>query len=433
MLIATLPRSWRGTFRTELAGRLVRYSALQVVVQLAVFAAGIIVIRGLTKREYAIFAMATAIQTTFSILTDSGMSIAMTSAGGEVWDDRRRLGQLISAGLQWRRRMGAACAVVIAPLLVILLHRQETSYAEIAIVVVAVLASVSIQLHTHVLATALRLRSQVNTLQVAELVATCVRIVCIVTLFLVWRTAAVAVVGASVGVVAQALLVARRSSREIDRSLPVLADDTRRIGAIVRTQLANTVFYCVQGQIALWLIAIFGNSDRIAEVAGLGRLAIVMAVMASMVTNLAVPAFARCRDRTRLRQLYAQVVGAYLAMAAGLTIVCAALPRQILLVLGDNYRHLQYELVIIAATTGLGALVDAMWTLNTARAWVRHSWMNIPLLLCTQVVLILVLDLRTVAGVLWFGLWSTVPQLLINGWLTARGFSGTSALQVSSP
>ena len=69
------------------------------------------------------------------------------------------------------------------------------------------------------------------------------------------------------------------------------------------------------------------------------------------------------------------------------------------------------------------AVITAMWSLNSTKAWIRYSWLNIPSVILTQIVLLTLLDVSTVHGVILFGILSLVPNFLLNSMLTYRGMS----------
>ena len=70
----------------------------------------------------------------------------------------------------------------------------------------------------------------------------------------------------------------------------------------------------------------------------------------------------------------------------------------------------------------LTALAGTLWSLNAAKAWIAGSWLYIPLTLATQIALIPSTDFSSVSGVLIFSLVSAVPSLLLNLFLSYRGF-----------
>ena len=54
--------------------------------------------------------------------------------------------------------------------------------------------------------------------------------------------------------------------------------------------------------------------------------------------------------------------------------------------------------------------------------WTTGSWLNIPLTLATQLLLIPFIDFSTVSGVLTFNLLAALPSVLLNLALSYRGF-----------
>src|SRR5438552_8999470 len=113
------------------AVRLVRqvggFAWVQMLVQLIGFATGILLIRCLEQREYALFTIANTMQGTINVLADIGISIGLVSIGGRVWQDGKRFGELISTGLKFRRKLGAVAVLGVLPLLYIMLAKNGAS------------------------------------------------------------------------------------------------------------------------------------------------------------------------------------------------------------------------------------------------------------------------------------------------------------------
>lgn len=191
----------------------------------------------------------------------------------------------------------------------------------------------------------------------------------------------------------------------------------------IRSQAANAIFFCLQGQITIFLISVFGRrAAAVAEVGALGRLAMIFTVLGSLIANILAPAFARCQKRGKLPWLYAGIVGGVAAFSLLVLGGAIFLPNEFLFVLGPRYAHLQHELVLMVGGAILYMLASTIWTLNASRAWIAGSWLYIPLTLGTQIALIPVIDFSTVTGVLTFNLVSVAPSLLLNLGLSYRGF-----------
>src|SRR5262249_21317568 len=133
-------------------------------------------------------------------------------------------------------------------------------------VTIAVLVGFNYQLLTGVLMVVPRLHSQIKRVQILDSVAAGIRLVLLAIAFFVFLDAVVAVAATVLSVAVQYLLLRRWASDGADLSAPVSAEDKTAMVGIVKHQAPNAVFYCLQGQLTVWLISIFGNTQSIAEV-----------------------------------------------------------------------------------------------------------------------------------------------------------------------
>src|SRR5258708_30254576 len=84
---------------------LVKFTSVQAIVQTLGFAAGILIVRSLPKREYAFYTIGNTMLATILLLADSGISSALTAIGGRVWQDSHRLGSFVTTALRLRRQL----------------------------------------------------------------------------------------------------------------------------------------------------------------------------------------------------------------------------------------------------------------------------------------------------------------------------------------
>lgn len=405
------------------ARRVGHFASVQVVVQLIGFATGILLVRRLEQHEYALFTIANTMQGTINVLADIGISIGLVSIGGRVWQDGHRFGELISTGLKLRRKLGAAAIVGVTPLLYYMLVRNGASILYTSILIVAVLGGLFVQLSLGVLDVVPRLRSDIRQIQKIDLTGALARLAVLGGLTLIFLNAGVAVVVGSGALLLQYLLLRRYAARVIDLHADENPEDRKAMVGFIRHQAANAIFFCLQGQITIFLITFFGHrAGAVAEVGALGRLAMIFSVLGNLITNIFAPAFARCQDARNLGWIYAGIVGAVAVFSLLVLGGAAFLPNQFLFVLGNKYSHLQHELLLMVGGAILNMLASTLWTLNASRAWIVGSWLYIPLTLGTQILLIPFTDFSTVTGVLTFNLFSVLPSLVLNLGLSYRGF-----------
>jgi hypothetical protein len=390
---------------------LVKFASVQVVVQILGFAAGILVIRNLPKREYAFYTLGNTMLSTILVLADSGISNALTALGGRIWEDTGRLSQLIKTAVQLRRLLVSIALPVVIPTLVWLLVQNGATALKTVMLVGAVLVGCGLELITRIYAVALRLKSAIRQIQNQALVAAAVKLAIVGIAVMVWFDVEIAIFAVVAGYAVQYWMLHRWIASNLDVHASGDPEMRTEILAVVRKQAPLTVYYCIQAQITVWLISIFGNANSVADVGALGRLAVVFSILGSMTSEIVFPAFARIQDVEMLRRRYFQIIVGFSAGSALLTGVIAIFPGQVLSVLGSRYSHLQTEGVLMAISSVLGAIAGLAWGLNASRAWIVSPVKFIPFAIAIQAVLVYLLNLSTVRGVLAFSILSTIPSV----------------------
>jgi len=417
---STAPLLRQALHRARIVGS---FAFAQATVQLIGFLSGILLVRHLDQRDYAFFTIANTMQGTINVLADIGISIGLVSIGGRVWQDRRRFGELVSTALRLRRRLASVAVLIVTPLLYFMLIKNGASLPYALALIGLVLAAVFVQLSVGVLSVVPRLHSNIGRIQTIDLTGSITRLVVLLALLLVFLNAGVAIAVGSAVLVLQYWMLRRYVATVVDLDAPQNEEDRAAMKGFIRNQAANAVFFCLQGQITVFLISFFAaRASSVAEVGALGRLAMIFAVLSNLLTNVFAPAFARCQSPRRLRWQYAGILGAVAAFSLAVLAAAAFVPGIFLFVLGGKYEHLEHELVLMVAGAVASALTGTFWALNSSKAWITGSWLYIPLTLATQATLIPFTDFTTVRGVLIFNLFSAIPNLLLNMVLSFRGF-----------
>jgi O-antigen/teichoic acid export membrane protein len=417
---ASTPVIRRALHRARVVGN---FAFVQGVVQVIGFLSGILLIRQLDQREYAYFTIANTMQGTLNLLADIGISIGLISIGGRVWQDRQRFGGLVNTALGLRRKLGAAAVVIVTPILYFMLVKNGASARYAVILILAVLVGLLVQLSIGVLSVVPRLRSDIGRIQAIDMTGAVARFLVLLALMYLFLNGAVAIAISSATLLLQYWMLRKYVEGVIDINASETAEDREAMRGFIRNQAANAIFFCLQGQITIFLISFFGRQvNSIAEVGALGRLAMIFAVLSNLLANVFAPAFARCQSLRKLRWQYAAIVGCVAGFSLVVIGVAAFFPRQFLFVLGNKYAHLERELLLMVGGAVITALAGTLWSLNAAKAWIAGSWLYIPLTLSTQLALIPATDFSSVTGVLMFNLVSAIPSLALNFVLSYRGF-----------
>jgi O-antigen/teichoic acid export membrane protein len=399
---------------------LARFTFVQGVVQLLGFAAGILIVRELPKREYAFYTIGNTMLATILLLADSGISSALSAIGGRIWKDKGRLGSLLNTALQLRRQMAVLTVLIVVPVLVWLLRQNGAPLPEMVLLVLAVLVGAGLELITRIYSVALRLKSQIRQIQNQALTAAFVKLAVVGIALFIFFNAVVAILSVVIGYAVQFWMLRRWVAQNIDRTAPQDSTMRAEIISVIRKQSPHSIYYCLQGQITVWLISIFGSTDNVANVGALGRLALLFGLLSSVFAEVILPAFSRIQSPHLVRRRFFQIVLGNVAVSALLMGVIIVFPRQILSVLGSQYANLHSEGILMAVGAIVMSIAGLLWTVNAARAWIVPPQILIPCTLILQVILVMVLDLSTVRGVLLFSIYSGLPSIVLSIWCALR-------------
>lgn len=381
--------------------RFLSVTGTQVLTQLLNGVVAFVLVRTLSKPEYAWFTIASSLAAVLSALNDGGIATAVTSIGGEVWQDRRRFSALMAAALGLLHRMALVGAAVVAPLLAWLLWEKQASWVTILVLIILVVGPQWMATRTVTLGTANRLHSRIRELQVAEIIAALTRsVLTLLPAALGFVNIYIALGAVAVSVAVQTRVVRRQVSALIDPDAGTekVTEYRGRITSVMWRLYPNVVFHCAQTQLATGLLAVLGSASQVADLGALNRLSFFANFIAAPLHHIISPAFARCQGRARLRWMFASVLAGYVVVLGAFLGLVFWQAGFVLMLFGPKYAHLHRELFLVALAVVVSFINQVFWALNFSRGWVRWVWVNIPLTLSSQIAAALIFEVSSVAG-----------------------------------
>jgi hypothetical protein len=387
--------------------------AVQGVVQAANLLSGLLVIRALPPEQYARYALAFGMLGTLAVLADAGVSAGVMAHAGRRWPDARGAGAAVAAGLRIRRWLVGAAGAVTLPLLAILLVRHGTDGATLGVALVSVAAAAVAGATSAVWEVPLKLAGDLRRLQTVQVGGAALRLACIAAAA-AWAPGVAALI--VVGVAAQLASTAwlrRAAARHVDVGGADDPDARRAISRLVGRSLPGAAYFCLSGQITLWLASVLGATTTVADVGALGRLAMILTPITSLVGILAVPRIAALRgDLARATGPYFAVQGCVAALAAAVLVAVAVAPGAALWLLGPSYANLQREVVLLALASGVGLVAAAAFAMNGARGVSAPGWVSPAVSTAVIALTAVVADLGSVHGALLLSLALNVSSVV---------------------
>ena len=399
----------------------VGYLMSQAAIQVMNFVTGILILRSMAKDEYAAYTIMNTLIPAMLLLTDTGIGTGLFSIGRVVWEDNEKMGRLVNTGMKLRRQFALVSFLLVGPFLAWMLFRNNVSIPSIILLIAISLVSVSSQLAGAVVRTVLQLRQQFKIMIQAGLATTLLRLTLIAGIVALFHISAVlALAATTLSIMIETFVTIWAVKPQIAWTAPIDAEYQATILGLVKRTLPLTVYFCVSGQLSVWLLGIFGSVHQVADIGAAGRLGMIFNTITSSFSAIMVTKFAKANGRRRL-YLHAFLIMSCLTIVLSSVVVFAwFVPQPFIWLLGPKYSNLSDLIWLVVLSTGANALAGSIFGLNTCKGWIPPAIVTIPTEIITQVILISCLDVSKTKNVLILGCLSAIPVGMINAYILIR-------------
>jgi O-antigen/teichoic acid export membrane protein len=420
----SVPGSPRWSSLRAAAATLGRYGAIQVVTQVVNAMTGIIIVRMLPVDDFAMYTLALSVITGISMATDSGVVNGLSALGGKLHAHREQLGSLVASAAQVRRRLESAALLVGAALLA---WRLAHAGAELTTIVAITLASavvVHARIAIDVYDQVLRLQLRSETSLRIEAASAIIRLVLGAGLAWLCRSVIPVLVASVVTTQIQLYRLRARAYEHVDQKAPASPRLVAKLWASYASQAASTFYVILNAQATVLILSFFGGNAAVAGVGALIRYTALYSLLTSLLASFADPRISRARPGHELRRGISLLLATVVVVGAAIALVVAAEPRLVLWVLGARYQSLTPEVRLYFATSSCSLVVNAIWSINAARGWLRGNWLVIPSSILAQCIAVALVDVGTIRGAILLGAAPAVPQAIVNLTMMLRGLRG---------
>ena len=188
----------------------------------------------------------------------------------------------------------------------------------------------------------------------------------------------------------------------------------KSVFSVVWKMAPLNIYYCIQSQVGIWLISIFGSAHQVADIGAVGRIGQIFLLIGSLYSIILVPRFARNNGRRKLRIQYFLILASQIAIISIIVVLVYLFPGPLVWLLGPKYSSLGYLIWIVVLANGIGAFLGLTVGMNFSKGWIPPASISIPLEIVTQIVLIMSLDLSKTINVLIFMCLSPIPPIIFT-------------------
>lgn len=378
------------------------------------FIAGILIIRLLPTNEYAYYTVANTMLGTMAILADGGISSGVMAQGGKNWQDRGRLGSIVSAGLKLRNQFAIFSLITAVPILILLLRSHNASWLAATIITLSLVPAFISSLSAKIFEIPPKLHQSVFAIQKIQVGASTGRLLLNGIFLFIFPFTAVALLCAGVSQVFANWKLRKISNEHADHKADADPKDRTEIIKVVRRILPNSIYFSISGQFTIWLIALFGSTEMVAQVGALTRLSLVLGILTSVFATIVVPRFSRLdNERNKILKVFNVSLGIVVITASMIVAFVSFFPDETLWILGGSYSELHKEVITLCISSSLNLILSVVFLLSSSRGWIMKPLIYIPYSIVIQVAALLVFDISTTMGVILVSLSLNLGQLLI--------------------
>jgi O-antigen/teichoic acid export membrane protein len=431
--IAATPRITRIAARLRPLVRLAsEYTTAQLTTRALAAISGLLLVRALPVSEYGYYTLFLAAFGFICTVSDLGVTESLSYFRRRAAGRNRPWTPYIAVIFKFRRTVFIAGFIAGAAYLFhVSLQLGKGPSVAISAVVVAGL-SAWFAINSSIVTYALKLQQRFRAAYAVEVCSEACKVLVVCAVWFAGLTSAFAgMASVAIGAMVAAGIGARLLGHSLAESGKTGRRSAHRRKRILLGQVApvlpGTIHFALQGPLVAWLAAHYASVLSLAEVGALGRLAVIIGLVAGFTSTVFMPRLISVGSESLFRRRYLQWWLVMLVYGAAMMLAVAAFPQALLWLLGGSYRGLEDELMIAAATAVVGTWGAYSWHVNRARGWTRYQPLRVPVMMLGQVVMFVLLDLSTTYGILLFSLWSIALDLCFQTVISLVGLLAASA------
>ena len=396
----------------------------QAPLQLVQILSGFLLVRWLSVEAYAQYGLASGLQLTIGTLMDLGIAGTIIPLVGDRRDDRTLLGRYVSSAKYFRDWTFWILAPITVGAFSLLCHRHGWSWGIQIPLIFAVLLTLHSNGRLACFSAPLLIFSRLQDFYIPQTLFAIMRLVFLALCRVVGALNAwVAAVLYAVNVAANASVLKRKSHKYLEWPKHSDTVTNHQMFHYMLPATPAIVFAAFQSQISLFLISIFGQTTNIAEVAALGKLGQLFAVLMTFNVVVIEPYVARL-SRERLFSTYLSFTFITSVICIPIVLAAFSLPKLFLWLLGGNYAGLSRSVGWVVLAACVNHVAGLMWIMNRARKWLFWSGtiLEIVLLLVVQAAFLALVGVQTTRHAVLFGVASSFCYIVAHGYVGIYGF-----------
>ncbi|MDQ6991705.1 MAG: hypothetical protein Q9M11_08250 [Mariprofundaceae bacterium] len=393
---------------------LTRFLGGQAMVQIINFATALILLRLLSIEEYALFIIANLFLNIGSTGSDLNLSNALVTYGARIVGDRKGLSGLYALIEKMRTKLFVLITLIICIIAPFTIRGHEWSYLIVLEILITVLLIVWFQQKVTMRTMIFNIHHDSLGIFQTSMTGALTRLICSAVFCFFFPFAVVAILSVFLSAYVSAWIAKKRCAIYLDEASNPDVSCKEKVNKYIYPMMPAAVYYLFQGQISIFLISIFGDTNSIAELGALTRFGQVFLLIGALNGFLFQPIFSRIQNRKEFIQKSALVMGILIVFFYLVMLSAYVKPDWWLLLLGDKYANLQDEVPIAFAGPIATYMYGMFFAMLVSRAFTQGQNWYVLATLGAQVIFIITVGVDTTHNALLFNFVSAATSMLVQ-------------------
>lgn len=389
--------------------------ALQGLIQLIGMLIGFYIVRQLSIEEYAYYTVANTVIAMMTVLSDSGVSTSVYAQGGKVWTDRKSLGAIVNTGIKFRKYFSIIALIISIPILCYLLFLQKASFLTVFLICLATLPLFISNLTTSIYEIVPKLHQDLKELQLNQILVAVVRLILTGILLVIFPFTWVAVLAAGLPRGLGNIKLKKLVNKNADLSQPISESAQKETIRIVKRTMPGAFYFAFSGQISLFILSYMGNIQNTASWGALGRFSVLFTVVSMVIGLILIPKYARLEnDKKKLIIMSHKILLITFIFGFFILIFTFLFSSEILMILGNNYKNLNNELLLIMLNGFIILLTGNAISFSIRRGWIVNPIFDLSINIIPLIFFGWLIEFKSLSSILVFGILCSLTSFICH-------------------
>jgi hypothetical protein len=395
------------------------FFSLQILIQGVDAVSGLIIVRNLSKVEYAYFGIITTLSVSVLNIIISGLLSFFISNGVKLKENKFEFSKLFNELKRFLNKKLRPFFLLSIPLLLFMLYKNGITEWRILIIIPLILLELIFRIKLQLQQSVLNIYNQYNKLQLTSIISSIIRFFLIIASFN-FLSVEIAYLTLVVTYAIQFYILKQTTKAYL---IETAIDNNRKqeFESLHRSQLPLTLYGAFDAQLVILLLTFLGGTELLGDVNAAGKLSLIVVAVNAFVNNVLISKFANIHTRGRFIKFEFSILLLFLIFYTIGILISVIWPSIFIFLIGEKYTNISSNLYLMVIGICIVNLSSIIYSINFSKVWIKKNWIIIPFTILMQFFGILTTPPNSFRNVSIYIILCALPSLFVNIYFNIKG------------